>query len=71
MFSDLREVSEKDEAYKALEKKSGSERKAIEAKLMSELSSDLEASEQQVMTLQSALEDMRRQFLISQEQQSL
>ncbi|KAL1129097.1 hypothetical protein AAG570_013628 [Ranatra chinensis] len=65
-----KEFSEKEEACKVLENKNAVERKEIENKIRNELASDLEAAEQQVLTLQSALEEMRRQILLIQEQHS-
>lgn len=47
------------------------ERNQLEAKVRNEMSAELEATMQQVVTLQSALEDMRQQLVSAQEKHSV
>nr|XP_024215970.1 TATA element modulatory factor isoform X2 [Halyomorpha halys] len=70
LVSAQKEIKEKEEAYKALQEKVKTEQDEVEQNLRRELSTELEATQQQVITLQSALEDMRRQMIEMQEQHS-
>lgn len=69
-MSFFREIKEKEEAYKALQEKIKTEQDEVEQTMRREMSTELEATQQQVITLQSALEDMRRQMIEMQEQHS-
>lgn len=70
LVSAQKEIKEKEEAYKALQEKIKMEQDEVEQTMRREMSTELEATQQQVITLQSALEDMRRQMIEMQEQHS-
>ncbi|XP_073968898.1 TATA element modulatory factor-like isoform X2 [Rhodnius prolixus] len=71
LVSVQKEAKEKEESYKKSEMKIKEERNQLEAKVRNEMSAELEATMQQVVTLQSALEDMRQQLVSAQEKHSV
>ncbi|KAK9502836.1 hypothetical protein O3M35_011532 [Rhynocoris fuscipes] len=71
LVSVQKEAKEKEESYKKSEMKIKDERNQLEEKVRREMSTELEATMQQVVTLQSALEDMRQQLITAQEQHSM
>lgn len=71
LVSVQKEAKDKEESYKKSEIKIKEERNQLEEKVRKEMSTELEATMQQVVTLQSALEDMRQQLVSAQEQHSV
>uniref|UniRef100_A0A0A9YHY5 TATA element modulatory factor n=1 Tax=Lygus hesperus TaxID=30085 RepID=A0A0A9YHY5_LYGHE len=65
-----KEMQEKEESYKKTEEKIRAERNDLESKVRAEFASELEATQQQSLSFQVALEDLSRQLVTAQKQHS-
>ncbi|KAF6203418.1 hypothetical protein GE061_003837 [Apolygus lucorum] len=65
-----KEMQEKEESYKKTEEKIRAERNDLETKVRADFASELEATQQQALSFQVALEDLSRQLVTAQKQHS-